>query len=59
MKYRVIKYKDGYNNVYTTEPIPSSDVKRKIRSIQETNDNKAVIISIQQVMEAKDLMIGD
>lgn len=47
MEYRVIKYKDGYNNVYTTEPIPSSDVKRKIHSIQETNDNKAVIISIQ------------
>lgn len=47
MKHMVIKYKDGYNNVYTTEPIPSSDIERKIRSIQETNDNKASIISIQ------------
>lgn len=48
MEYRAIKYKDGYNNVYTTEPIPLSDIKRKIRSIQETNDNKAVIISIEE-----------
>jgi len=47
MKYKVITYKDNYGTEYKTRPIPVNDIKRKIQSIQETNDNKATIISIQ------------
>jgi len=47
MEYKVITYKDAYGIEYKTRPIPVNSIKRKINSIQETNDNKATIISIR------------
>ena len=47
MDKKVITYKDPYGNIYKTNPIHASLVEYKIRSIQETNDNNATIISIQ------------
>lgn len=47
MDKKIITYKDPYGTEYKTRPIPSWYVKRKIESIQETNDGKAIIISIE------------
>ena len=47
MIYKVITYKDAYGTEYETRPVPVNAIKRKIDSIQETNNNKATIISIQ------------
>lgn len=44
-----IKYKDSYGTEYTTNPISDNSLERKIKSIQETNNNKATIISIEKV----------
>lgn len=47
MEYKVITYKDAYGTEYKTKPIPVNAIEHKIHSIQETNCNKATIISIQ------------
>ena len=47
MDKKIITYRDSYGIEYKTRPIPSTDIKRKIQSIQDTNDGKATIVSIE------------
>ena len=47
MDKKVITYKDPYGTVYKTHPLPVGLIEHRIAKIQEINDNKATIMSVQ------------